>query len=142
MLFRRQWRHPPYPPRQRGLGSTPGPLNCRITSNILADVVSVASAIHMEVNLQQDQIDNNIIWDVRNAEPVGTPGQRGCAGSGIFINASNKVIIAQNLIPGRCDNAGVWAITRPDRAGTGTATDNIISNNIFARAAARPASSF
>jgi len=108
-----------------------GAVNCRITSNILADVVSVASAIHMEVNLQQDQIDNNIIWDVRNAEP-GTPGQRGCAGSGIFINASNKVIIAQNLI-GRCDNAGVWAITRPDRAGTGTASDNIISNNIFTR---------
>ena len=108
-----------------------GAVNCRITSNILADIVSVASAIHMEVNLQQDQIDNNIIWDVRNAEP-GTPGQRGCAGSGIFINASNKVIIAQNLI-GRCDNAGVWAITRPDRAGTGTATDNVISNNIFTK---------
>jgi hypothetical protein len=83
----------------------------------------------MEVNLGQNQIDNNIIWNVRNAEP-GTPGQRGCAGSGVFINASNKVIIAQNLIA-HVDNAGVWAITRPDRAGTGTATDNIISNNIF-----------
>ena len=68
--------------------------------------------------------------NVRNAEP-GTGGQRGCAGSGIFINASDKLIIAQNLV-GHCENAGIWAITRPDRAGTGTATDNIISNNIFA----------
>ena len=57
---------------------------------------------------------------MRNAEP-GTPGQRGCAGSGIFINATDKLIIAQNLI-GRCDNSGIFAITRPDRRGSGTAT--------------------
>ena len=85
----------------------------------------------MEMNRGQNQIDNNIIWDVRNAEP-GTPGQRGCAGSGIFINATDKLIIAQNLI-GRCDNSGIFAITRPDRKGSGTATDNNISNNIFAK---------
>jgi hypothetical protein len=79
----------------------------------------------------QNQIDNNIIWDVRNAEP-GTPGQRGCAGSAIFDNASDKLVIAQNLI-GRCDNAGLFAIVRPDRSGGGTGTDNTVSNNIFAR---------
>jgi hypothetical protein len=106
-----------------------GNVNNRLTGNVFADVVTVSAAVHMEVNLGQNQIDNNIIWNIRNAEP-GTPGQRGCAGSGVFINASNKVIIAQNLIA-HVDNAGVWAITRPDRAGTGTATDNIISNNIF-----------
>jgi hypothetical protein len=83
----------------------------------------------MEMNPQQNQIDNNVIWNVRNAEP-GTPGQRGCAGSGVFINASDHLIIAQNLI-GRCDNSGVFAIARPDRAGSGTATGNNISNNIF-----------
>jgi hypothetical protein len=104
-------------------------VNNRITGNIFADVVTVGAAVHMEVNLEQNQVDNNVIWNVRNAEP-GTPGQRGCAGSGIFINASDKLIVAQNLI-GQCDNAGVWAITRPDRAGTGTASDNTISNNIF-----------
>lgn len=106
-----------------------GNANCRITSNVFADVLSVSAAIHMEMNLQQNQIDNNVIWNVRNAEP-GTPGQRGCAGSGVFINASDRLIIAQNLI-GRCDNSGIFAITRPDRAGSGTATGNNISNNIF-----------
>jgi hypothetical protein len=106
-----------------------GNVNNRITGNVFADVVTVSAAVHIEVNLGQNQIDNNVIWNVRNAEP-GTGGQRGCAGSGVFINASNKVIICQNLIA-HCDNAGVWAITRPDRTGTGTATDNIISNNIF-----------
>ncbi len=108
-----------------------GNVNNRITGNIIADCVTVAAAIHIEVNMGENQIDNNIIWDVRNAEP-GTPGQRGCAGSGIFINASEKTVIAQNLI-GRCDNSGVFAIVRDDRAGTGRAIDNKIYNNIFAR---------
>jgi Right handed beta helix region len=106
-----------------------GNLNNRITGNVFADVLTVSAAVHIEVNLEQNQVDNNIIWDVRNAEP-GTPGQRGCAGSGVFINASNRLILAQNLI-GRCDNSGVFAIIREDRAGTGTATENKIYNNIF-----------
>jgi hypothetical protein len=89
----------------------------------------VSAAVHMEMNTQPNQIDNNVIWDVRNAEP-GTPGQRGCAGSGIFDNATDKLIVAQNLI-GRCDNSGLFAITRPDRRGSGTGMGNIVSNNIF-----------
>jgi hypothetical protein len=108
-----------------------GNVNCRISSNVFADVVSVSAAVHMEVNLERNQIDNNIIWDVRNAEP-GTPGQRGCAGSGIFVNASDKVTVAQNLI-GRCDNSGIYMIVRPDRAGTGSAWENKVYNNIFTK---------
>jgi hypothetical protein len=108
-----------------------GNTNCRITSNVFADVLTVGAAIHIEMTTDQNQIDNNIVWDVRNAEP-GTPGQRGCAGSGIFDNASDKLIIAQNLI-GRCDNAGIFGIVRPDRTPSGTGTDNNIANNIFAR---------
>lgn len=108
-----------------------GNVNCRITGNVFADVVTVSAAVHMEVNLQQNQIDNNIIWDVRNAEP-GTPGQRGCAGSGVFVNASDKVTINQNLI-GRCDNSGIFMIIRPDRAGTGGASGNKVYNNIFTK---------
>jgi hypothetical protein len=106
-----------------------GDENCRITSNVFADILTVSAAVHMEMNLKLDQIDNNVIWNVRNAEP-GTPGQRGCAGSGVFINASDRLTIAQNLI-GRCENSGVFAIVREDRAGSGTATENKIYNNIF-----------
>ena len=107
-----------------------GNANCRITRNVFADVLTVSAAVHMEMNLQPNWIDNNIIWNVRNAES-GTPGQRGCAGSGIFINATDRLTIAQNLI-GRCDNSGIFAITRPDRARSGTASENNIDNNIFA----------
>jgi hypothetical protein len=105
-------------------------VNCRITANVFADIHTVGAAVHIEMTPEQNQIDNNIVWDVRNAEP-GTPGQRGCAGSGIFDNASDNLIIAQNLI-GRCDNAGIFAIVRPDRANSGTGTGNAVANNIFA----------
>jgi len=105
--------------------------NCRLTRNVFADVLTVSAAVHMEMNLERNLIDNNILWNVRNAEP-GTPGQRGCAGSGLFINATNRLTIAQNLI-GRCDNSGIFAIVRPDRAHSGTASENVIDNNIFAQ---------
>ena len=108
-----------------------GNANCRLTRNVFADVVSVSAAVHMEMTIETNQIDNNVIWNVRNAEP-GTPGQRGCAGSGIFDNATDKLIVAQNLI-GRCDNSALFAITRPDRRGSGTGIGNVISNNIFAK---------
>ena len=68
---------------------------------------------------------------MRNAE-AGTPGQRGSAGSGIFDNATDKLIVAHNLI-GRCDNSALFAITRPDLRGSGTGTGNVVSNNIFAK---------
>jgi hypothetical protein len=114
-----------------GIWLDSGDANCRITGNVFADTVSVSAAVHMEMNRQPNMIDNNVIWDVRNAEP-GTPGQRGCAGSGIFINASDQIVIAQNLI-GRVDNSGVYSIVRPDRAGSGLASENTISNNIFTK---------
>ena len=106
-------------------------INCRITKNIFADVLTVGAAVHMEMNPGHNSLDNNIIWDVRNAEP-GTPGQRGCAGSGIFDNATDNLIIAQNLI-GRCDNAGIFAIIRQDRNIKIHASGNNVANNIFAK---------
>jgi len=110
-----------------------GNANCRITGNVLADVLTVSAAIHMEMNRSDIQIDNNIIWDVRNSEP-GTPGQRGAAGSGIFIHACDRLIIAQNLI-GHCDNAGVYPVLRPERRGSGAASENKVYNNIITHCA-------
>lgn len=104
--------------------------NCRVTSNVFADISTVSSAVHFEMTPARNMIDNNVIWNIRNAEP-GTPGQRGCAGSGIFDNATSNLVIAQNLI-GRCDNAAVFAIVRPDR-GRPVADDNLVANNIIAR---------
>jgi hypothetical protein len=106
-------------------------VNSRITANVFADVLTVSAAIHMEMDRAPNQIDDNIIWDVRNAEP-GTPGQRGAGGSGIFLHASEHQIVAQNLI-GRCDNVGVFPVLRPERANSGNGREHIVRNNIFAR---------
>ena len=107
--------------------------NSRITANVFADVLTVSAAIHMEMNREPNEIDDNIIWDVRNAEP-GTGGQRGAGGSGIFLHASEHQIVAQNLI-GRCDNVGVFPVLRPERAHAGNGRNHIIRNNIVAQCA-------
>ena len=106
-----------------------GNSNCRITRNVLADVLTVSAAIHLEMTRNYMLVDNNIIWNVRHSEP-GTPGQRGAAGSGFFIHATDRVGITQNLI-GHCDNDGVYPVLRPDRGGSGTGSENYIYNNIF-----------
>ncbi len=81
--------------------------------------------------LAANQIDDNIIWDVRNAEP-GTGGQRGAGGSGIFLHASEHQIVAQNLI-GRCDNVGVFPVLRPERRTRSNGREFVVRNNIIAR---------
>ncbi|MEO8018827.1 MAG: right-handed parallel beta-helix repeat-containing protein [Pseudomonadota bacterium] len=110
-----------------------GNSNSRITANVFADILTVSAGVHMDMNRAENQIDNNIIWNVRNAEP-GTPGQRGAAGSGVFLNASERQTVAQNLI-GNCDNVGVFPVLRDDRNGSGNGRDHRIHNNIFARCA-------
>jgi hypothetical protein len=108
-----------------------GNVNCRVTGNIIADVVSVSGIIHMEATHEQNQIDNNVIWGVKNSETGG--GLEDSGGTCIFIQGTDKLIIAQNLI-GNCQTIGVFATPVEKRIiGTrgGTARDNKIHNNIF-----------
>ncbi len=109
-----------------------GNVNCRVTGNIIADVLSVSGAIHMEATHEQNQIDNNVIWGVRNSEATGG-GLENSGGTCFFIQGTDKLIISQNLI-GNCETIGVFATPVEQRIiGTrgGTARDNKIHNNIF-----------
>ena len=106
--------------------------NNRITGNVIADVVSVSGAIHIEGTHEQHQIDNNVIWGAKNSEPTGM-GLEGSAGSGVFIHGTDKLIVAQNLI-GNVQNTGVYCVPVEKRLiGTrgGTARENKVYNNIF-----------
>jgi hypothetical protein len=106
--------------------------NNRMSGNIIADVVSVSGAIHMEGTHEQHQIDNNVIWGVKNSEPTGD-GQAGAAGSCIFIQGTDKLIIAQNLLA-NCTTNSVYTLTVEKRLiGTrgGTVRDTKVYNNIF-----------
>ena len=107
-------------------------VNNRITGNVIADTVSVSGAIHIEGMHEQSQIDNNVIWGVKNSEPSGD-GLHGSPGCGIFIHGTDKLIIAQNLIANTQTN-GIYAFTVEDRLiGTrgGTARENKVENNVF-----------
>lgn len=109
-----------------------GNVNCRITGNIIADVVSVSGAIHMEATHDQNQIDNNVIWGVKNSEPTGG-GLEDSGGTCLFLQGTDKLIISQNLI-GNCETIGVFSTPVEKRIiGTrgGTARANKIYNNIF-----------
>jgi hypothetical protein len=125
MLFRnnviRHMRH------ASGIWLDVGNINCRLTANIFADVTTHGTAIHIEGSHDQNQIDNNIVWNVRRSEP-----ERG--GSGIFIQGTDRLIVAQNLI-GQVENSGIYAATVEDRlllGRGGTARENRVFNNIFA----------
>lgn len=108
-----------------------GNVNNRVTRNIIADVVSVSGIIHIEATHEQNQIDNNIIWGVKNSESGG--GLEDSGGTCIFVQGTDKLIISQNLI-GNCQTISVFAAPVEKRIiGTrgGTARDNKVYNNIF-----------
>jgi hypothetical protein len=107
-------------------------VNDRITGNVIADVVSVSGAIHIEGTHDQNQIDDNVIWGVKNAEPTGT-GQYGAAGACIFVHGTDKLIISQNLLA-NCTANGVYSIPVEKRViggRGGLARENKVENNIF-----------
>src|SRR5207249_2342692 len=107
-------------------------VNDRITSTIIADSVSVSGGIDIEGTHEQNQIDDNVIWSVRNAEPTGN-GQYGAAGSCVFIHGTDKLIIANNLLA-NCGTNGVFSLTVEKRligARGGLARENKVENNIF-----------
>jgi hypothetical protein len=109
-----------------------GNINSRVTGNIISDVLSVSGAIHIEATHDQNQIDNNVIWGVKNSEDTGG-GLEDSGGSCIFIHGTDKLIVNQNLI-GNCQTTGVFAAAVEKRMiGTrgGTARENKIYNNIF-----------
>ena len=60
------------------------------------------------------------------------PAREDAQGPAYSSTQATMLFIAQNLI-GRCDNSGIFAIMRPDRANSGHGTGNDISNNIFAK---------
>ncbi|HOK46723.1 MAG TPA: right-handed parallel beta-helix repeat-containing protein, partial [Bryobacteraceae bacterium] len=108
-----------------------GNVNNRVTRNVMADVVSVSGIIHIEATHEQNQIDNNIIWGVKNSETGG--GLEDSGGTCIFVQGTDKLIIANNLI-GNCQTISVFAVPVEKRIiGTrgGTARLNKVYNNIF-----------
>lgn len=112
--------------------------NCRVTSNIMADINGHWSfgAMHLECNHGPNWVDNNIIWDVQGGEGwewmVDNYKQIEREGSGICLRGMDHLLIAHNLI-GACSNAAIWPVHVPFRVmneRAGTSRDIRFINNI------------
>jgi hypothetical protein len=110
-----------------------GNVNSRLTRNVFADIYSVHTAIWIEGTHKEDQIDNNIIYGVRQAEALTPPGVETGGGAGIYILGTDNLIITQNLFS-HIASAGIHVRVEAERivqGRGGTARNERVYNNIF-----------
>ena len=129
-------RHSRVPPQRRSPQQPPGiwptePRQPPHQQQHLRRHLDDYSTAVSELNLAPVQIDNNIIRDVRNAEP-GTPGQYGCAGSGVFTTTNDHLIVAQIHRP-LPQLRHLHHHSASTAATAGTSIGNNVANNIIAQ---------
>ncbi len=110
-----------------------GNINCRLTRNVFTDILTTHAGIWIEASHEQNQVDNNIIFGIHEAEKLTPPAVETGGGSGFYVLGSDKLIVANNLIAD-CTRAGVHFRTEEIRiiAGRGgLARENKIYGNIF-----------
>jgi hypothetical protein len=110
-----------------------GNVNCRLTRNVFTDILTAHAAIWIEGTHEQDQVDNNIIFGVKEAEKLTPPEVETGGGSGFYILGTDKLIIANNLIA-NCTRTGVHFRTEEIRIVEnrgGLSRENKVYNNIF-----------
>jgi hypothetical protein len=110
-----------------------GNVNCRLTRNVFTDILTAHAAIWIEASHEQNQVDNNIIFGVKEAPKLTPPEVEIGGGSGFYVLGSDKLIVAHNLIA-NCTRAGVHFRTEEIRiieGRGGTSRGHKIYNNIF-----------
>ena len=110
-----------------------GNINCRLTRNVFTDILTAHAAIWIEASHEQNQVDNNVIVGIREAEKLTPPEVETGGGSGFYVLGTDKLVVANNLIA-HAKRAGVHFRTEEIRiiAGRGgTARGNKVFNNMF-----------
>ena len=110
-----------------------GNVNCRLTRNVFTDILTAHAAIWIEGTHEQDQVDDNIIFGVREAPKLTPPEVETGGGSGFYVLGTDKLIVANNLIA-NCTRAGVHFRTEEIRmieGRGGLSRENKVYNNIF-----------
>ena len=122
-----------------GLWLDAGNVNCRVTRNVIADIRTARAAIHIEASHEPNQVDNNIIWGVKQTTPgralmglreIVPPGR---GGWGILDSGSDYLLIAQNLIM-NVDTCGFFANVYSQRiifGRGGVVRENRLLNNMI-----------
>jgi hypothetical protein len=117
-----------------GLWFDSGSANCRITNNVFADICTLGAGIYMEMDYEQNLIDHNILWDIRNDFMPKEYLPPFVNGVGIRVDCNDKLIIAHNFfgkikLYAVCINLVQSARKQDDR--TGICYNNKVVNNIF-----------
>ena len=108
-----------------------GNTNCRITGNVMADILTVSAAIHMEMDRNYNQIDNNIVWDVPQSRAGhARPARR--RGLGHLHPCADRVIVAQNLYWPLRQRRDISHAAR-NAPTAAPAQESNVYNNIFTR---------
>jgi hypothetical protein len=110
-----------------------GNVNCRLTRNVFTDILTAHAAIWIEASHQQNQVDNNIIFGVHEAEKLTPPEVETGGGSGFYVLGTDKLIVAHNLIA-NCTRTGVHFRTEEIRiieGRGGLSRENKVFNNVF-----------
>jgi len=110
-----------------------GNVNCRLTRNVFTDILSAHAGIWIEASHEQDQVDDNLIVGVREAEKRTPPEVETGGGSGLYVLGTDKLIVANNLIA-NTTRTGVHFRTEEIRiieGRGGLARENKVYNNVF-----------
>jgi hypothetical protein len=110
-----------------------GNVNCRLTRNVFTDILTAHAGIWIEGTHDRDQVDNNIIFGVKEAEKLTPPEVETGGGSGFYVLGTDKLIVANNLIA-NCTRTGVHFRTEEIRIignRGGLSREDKVLNNIF-----------
>jgi hypothetical protein len=110
-----------------------GNINCRLTRNVFTDVLTTHAGIWIEASHEQNQVDDNLIVGVKEAEKLTPPEVETGGGSGFYILGTDKLIVAHNLVA-NCTRTGVHFRTEEIRiigSRGGLSRENKVYNNIF-----------
>ena len=111
-------------------------INCRVTNNVFSNIQTLTSSLYMEMNFDQNLIDHNIFWDIRNDVTPKEWLPPYVHGAAIRADCNDKLIIAHNFF----GKVNLYAIcinmvqsTRKQNGRTGLCFNNKVVNNVFYR---------
>ncbi|MFP4055982.1 MAG: right-handed parallel beta-helix repeat-containing protein [Candidatus Brocadiia bacterium] len=70
--------------------------NCRITSNVFADIQSLQGAVYIECSHERNLVDGNLFWDIRTDREDRGPGVV-AGGAGVNADSGENCVVAHNL---------------------------------------------
>lgn len=109
-------------------------VNCRITNNVFSNIQTLTAALYMEMDFDQNLVDHNIFWDIRNDITPKEWVPPYVHGAAIRADCNDKLIIAHNFF----GKVKLYAVcinmvqsARKQDGRTGLCFNNRVVNNIF-----------